>query len=222
MKVLAINCSPRKGGNTELLIKEVFKALEKENLKTEFFQLGGKKVNGCIACMKCRKEADGRCHQKNEVINNCIEKMLKADAIIIGSPVYFADLTTEAKALIDVAGYALRGAGNPLKRKPGAAVIAVRRAGAIHAFDSINHFFLINEMIIPGSSYWNVAIGREKGEVLKDEEGMKTMRVLGENMAWLLLKIKDKSVKIKVESRKSEAGSRKPEARRKDNKITRQ
>ena len=195
MKVLGINCSPRKGGNTELLIREVFKALEKEGIKTEFFQIGGKKVNGCIACMKCRKKADGRCHQENEVINMCIEKMLKADAIIIGSPVYFADLSGEAKALIEVAGYAIRGAGNLLKRKPGAAVIAVRRAGAIHAFDSINHFFLINEMIIPGSSYWNLAIGREKGDVLKDEEGMKTMRVLGENMAWLMEKIKDKSKK---------------------------
>jgi multimeric flavodoxin WrbA len=190
MKVLGINCSPRKGGNTELLIKEVFKALDKEGIKTELFQLGGKKVNGCIACMKCRKEKDGKCHQKNEVINSCIDKMVKADAIIIGSPVYFSDLTTEAKALIDISGYALRGTGAPLRRKPGAAVIAVRRAGAIHAFDSINHFFLINEMIIPGSSYWNIAIGREKGEVLQDEEGMKTMKVLGENMAWLLGKIK--------------------------------
>jgi multimeric flavodoxin WrbA len=202
MKVLGINCSPRRGGNTELLIKEVFKALNKEGIETEFFQLGGKKVDGCVACMKCRKEKDGRCHQKNEVINECIKRMVRADGIIIGSPVYFADLTAEAKALIDVAGYALRGAGNPLKRKPGAAVIAVRRAGAIHAFDSINHFFLINEMIIPGSSYWNVAIGREKGEVLKDEEGMKTMQVLGENLAWLLKKIKGKKTKEKSKKTK--------------------
>jgi multimeric flavodoxin WrbA len=203
MKVLGINGSPRKGGNTELLLKEVFKPLEAKGIKTEIFQIGGKKVNGCIACMKCRKAADGKCHQKNDVINKCIKKMLKADAIIIGSPVYFSDLTSDIKALIDVAGYAIRGAGNPLKYKPGAAVIAVRRAGAIHAFDSINHFFLINEMIIPGSSYWNIAIGREKGEVLKDEEGMRTMRVLGENMAWLLEKTKDKSKKTKAESRKS-------------------
>jgi multimeric flavodoxin WrbA len=197
MKVLGINCSPRRGGNTEILINEVFKALEVEGIKTEFFQLGGKTVNGCIACMKCRKKKDGRCHQKNDVINECIEKMLKADGIIIGSPVYFADLTADAKALIDVAGYAIRGAGNPLKHKVGAAVVAVRRAGAIQAFDSLNHFFLINEMIIPGSSYWNIAIGREKGEVLKDEEGMKTMRVLGENMAWLLKKTTDKKDKGK-------------------------
>jgi multimeric flavodoxin WrbA len=191
MKVLGINGSPRTGGNTELLIREVFKPLEAKGIKTEFFQLGGKKVNGCIACMKCRKAADGKCHQKNEVINKLIKKMLKADAIIIGSPVYLADISSETKALIDVAGYALGSMGKPLKRKPGAAVIAVRRAGAIHAFDSINHFFLINEMIIPGSSYWNIGIGRNKGEVLQDEEGMKTMKVLGENMAWLLEKIKD-------------------------------
>ncbi len=197
MRVLGINCSPRKGGNTEILINEVFGALRKEGIKTEFFQLGGKTVSGCIACMKCRKKKDGRCHQKNDAINDCIGRMEEADAIIIGSPVYFADLSAEAKALIDVAGYALRAAGNPLKRKPGAAVIAVRRAGAIHAFDSINHFFLINEMIIPGSSYWNIAIGREKGDVAGDEEGMKTMRDLGTNMAWLLERINDKDSRKK-------------------------
>jgi multimeric flavodoxin WrbA len=192
MKVLGINCSPRKGGNTELLIKEVFKVLEAKGIKTELFQLGGKHVNGCIACMKCIKKEDGKCHQDNDLINKCMEKMIEADGIIIGSPTYFADLSTEAKALIDVAGYALRAAGNPLRRKPGAAVIAARRAGAIHAFDSINHFFLINEMIVPGSSYWNIGIGKDKGDVLKDEEGMKTMKVLGENMAWLLEKVSKK------------------------------
>jgi len=201
MKVLGINCSPRKGGNTELLLKEVFKAIEKEDIRTELFQLGGKKVSGCIACMKCKKKKDGYCHQKNDAINDCIKKMMKADAIIIGSPVYFADLTADAKALLEVAGYALRAAGNPLKRKPAAAIIAVRRAGAIHSFHSINNFFLINEMIVVGSSYWNVGIGREKGDVLNDEEGLRTMRVLGENMAWVLKKLKVKSKKLKVKSR---------------------
>jgi multimeric flavodoxin WrbA len=112
--------------------------------------------------------------------------------------------TSDIKALIDVAGYAIRGAGNPLKYKPGAAIIAVRRAGAVHAFDSINHFFLINEMIIPGSSYWNIAIGREKGEVLKDEEGMRTMKVLGENLAWLLEKIKDNHSLVKLRRKKKD------------------
>ena len=192
MKVIAFNGSPRRGGNTGILIREVLKVLEGKGIKTEIIEVGGQKVNGCIACMKCRKKADGKCHQKNDFLNECIKKMVKADGIIIGSPTYFADLTSETKALIDVAGYALRGAGNPLKRKVGAAVVAVRRAGAIHTFDSINHFFLINEMIIPGSSYWNIAIGREKGEVAKDEEGISTMKVLGENIAWLLNKIKDK------------------------------
>jgi len=191
MKVVAFNGSPRRGGNTGILIREVLKVLEGKGIKTEIIEVGGQKVNGCIACMKCRKKADGKCHQKNDFLNKCIKKMVKADGIIIGSPTYFADLTSETKALIDVAGYALRGAGNPLKRKVGAAVVAVRRAGAIHTFDSINHFFLINEMIIPGSSYWNIAIGREKGEVAKDEEGISTMKVLGENIAWLLNKIKD-------------------------------
>jgi len=192
MKVLGINCSPRKGGNTELLLREVFTALEKEGIKTELFQLGGQEVSGCIACMKCKKKGDRKCHQKNDLINKCIEKMLKADGIIIGSPVYFADISADAKALLEVAGYAIRSSGTPLKRKVGASVIAVRRAGAMHSFDSINHFFLINEMIIPGSSYWNIGVGREKGDVLKDEEGMNTMKVLGENMAWLMKKIKDK------------------------------
>lgn len=201
MKIIGINCSPRKGGNTEMLIKEVFKPLEKEGFKTELYQIGGEKIRGCIACMKCRKEKDGRCHQKNDVINKCLGKMEKADAIIIGSPVYFADLSGDAKAFLDVAGYALRGAGNPLRRKVGAAVVAVRRAGAVNAFDSINNFFLINEMIVPGSSYWNIAVGREKGEVLKDEEGMRTMKVLGENMAWLLKQLKEKKEKNKKDDK---------------------
>jgi len=191
MKVVAINGSPRKNGNTSILLKKVLKALEKEGIKTELIQIGGKKVNGCVACMECRKEKDGQCHKKNDLLNKCLSAMAAADGVLIGSPVYFSDITPETKALLDVAGYALRAAGNPLRHKTGAAVIAVRRAGAIHAFDSINHFFLINEMIIPGSSYWNIGIGKEKGDVLKDEEGLKTMQTLGENMAWLMKKIRN-------------------------------
>jgi len=186
MKVLAINGSPRQSGNTELMLKEVLKPLVAGGIETEVVQIGGKEVNGCNACGVCRQKKDGRCHIPNELLNQCIEKMEEADGIILGSPVYFADVTSELKALMDVSGYALRGAGTPLRRKIGAGVVVARRAGGMSTFDSINHFFLINEMIIPGSSYWNIGYGKEKGDVLNDGEGMKTMRKLGENMAWVM------------------------------------
>ena len=190
MKVLAINGSPRKNGNTKLVIERVFHPLQEAGIETEFFQLGGKPVHGCTACGKCRQVKDGRCHIKNDTINLAIEKMLEADAIILGSPVYFADVSTEMKALIDVAGYVTRGNGHLLKRKIGAGVLAVRRGGQLHAFETLNNFFLISQMIVPGSSYWNFAVGGPEGAVLLDEEGMQIMQTLGENMAWLLKKIK--------------------------------
>ena len=122
-------------------------------------------------------------------MNECITKMVVADGIILGSPIYFADVTPQIKALMDRAGYVAKANENILRRKVGASVIAVRRAGAMHGFDTLNHFFLISEMIIPGSQYWNIGVGREKGEVNNDEEGIDTMRVLGQNMAWLLKKL---------------------------------
>ena len=190
MKVVAINGSPRKDGNTYRMIQHVFGVLQKEGIETELVQLGGTTVRGCNACYQCFANKDGRCVQTGDLINSCIEKMVEADGIILGSPTYFADVSTELKALIDRGGLVTRANGNLLKRKIGAAVIAVRRGGAIHVFDTINHFFLIGEMIVPGSCYWNFAVGREKGECEKDEEGMKTMTVLGENMAWALKKLK--------------------------------
>ncbi len=189
MKVIAFNGSARKDGNTAIMINAVFDELKKEGIKTEMIQLSGKKIRGCAACYKCFDRKDRRCAIKNDVLNGYIEKMLEADGIILASPTYFADITTELKALIDRAGLVAKANAEMFKRKVGAAVIAVRRGGAVHAFDSINHFFLISQMIIPGSCYWNMGIGREKGEVLKDEEGMRTMRILGENMAWLIKKI---------------------------------
>jgi len=188
MKVVAFNGSPRREGNTSLLIEEVFKVLESHGIETEMIQLGNKPVHGCTACMKCREIQDGKCHIKNDHLNFCIGKMNEADGIIIGSPVYFADVTPEIKALIDVAGYVTRSNNHILKRKVGAAVIAVRRGGALHAFETINNFFLINQMIVPGSSYWNFAFGRNPGEVLTDAEGMQTIKTLAENMAWLMKK----------------------------------
>jgi len=189
MKVIAFNGSARKDGNTAILIKAVFEELGKEGIAAELFQLAGKHIHGCIACGKCFEAKNKRCAVTNDVANECIEKMIEADGIILGSPTYFADLTPEIKALIDRSGFVAKANGNMFKRKAGAAVVAVRRAGAIHAFDSLNHFFFISEMIVPGSSYWNIGMGREAGEVIKDPEGINTMRVLGQNMAWLLKKL---------------------------------
>ena len=189
MKVVAFNGSPRKDGNTSLLIKEVFGELGKEGIATELVQVGGRPMRGCIACMQCGKNKDGRCAIDNDALNECLEKMVEADGIILGSPVYFTDVTAEMKALIDRAGFVARQNEDFLRRKIGAAVVAVRRAGSIHTFDTLNHFFLINQMVVPGSSYWNMGIGRAPGEVSADDEGIETMRTLGSNMAWLLNKL---------------------------------
>ena len=189
MKVIAFNGSARKDGNTAILINQVFSELEKQDIETEMIQLSGQKIRGCIACYKCFDNKDQRCSVKDDVVNDCIEKMLQADGIILASPTYFADVSSELKALIDRAGLVAKANSDMFKRKAGAAIVAVRRGGSIHAFDSINHFFLISQMIIPGSSYWNMGFGLEKGDVKKDEEGLQTMAALGRNMAWLLKKI---------------------------------
>ena len=188
MKVVAFNGSARKDGNTAILIRRVFSELEEESIDTEMVQLAGKTIRGCTACRKCCDNQDKKCAIDSDIVNECIAKMLEADGIILGSPTYFADITSELKALIDRAGYVARANSDMFRRKVGAAVVALRRGGSIHAFDSINHFFLISRMIIPGSIYWNMGIGRAIGEVEEDEEGLNTMQVLGQNMAWLLKK----------------------------------
>lgn len=189
MKVVAFNGSPRKGGNTEMMIRKVFEVLEREGIECELVQVGGNLIRGCSACGKCKELQNGRCIFNDDPINGWIDKMVKADGIIIGSPTYFAAINSETKALIDRAGYVTRSNGVMLRRKVGAGVIAVRRAGALNVFQAINNFFLISEMIVPGSSYWNLSLSRDIGDFAKDEEGNKTMTVLGENMAWLLKKI---------------------------------
>ena len=189
MKVIAFNGSAREEGNTSILINYVLNELQKEGIETEVFNLRGKKIRGCMACYKCFENKDRRCSVKNDILNECIEKMLQADGIILGSPTYFTDVSTEIKALIDRSGLVAIANDDMFKRKLGAAVVAVRRAGSIHVFGTMNNFFLINQMIIPGSSYWNIGVGLDKGDVEKDEEGIETMKVLGENMAWLLKKL---------------------------------
>jgi len=190
MKIIAFNGSARKDGNTAILIKQVFKELENEGAVTELISLSGQKIQGCVACGKCFIAKNNKCAITDDLVNEYIGKMLLADGIIIGSPTYFADCTASVKALIERAGMVSKANGNLFKRKVGAAVVAVRRGGAIHVFDTINHFFTIGEMIIVGSSYWNIGIGREIGQVEKDEEGLNTMSNLGKNMAWLIKRLK--------------------------------
>ena len=189
MKVVAFNGSPRKEGNTYQSIQFVFEELEKEGIETELIQIGGKNIHGCIACQQCFKNKDKKCAIKTDELNDYIDKMIEADGIIIGSPVYFSNVTSDVKALIDRAGFVSRANGDLFKRKVGAAVVAVRRAGGCPTFAAINFFFLIGQMIIPGSTYWNLGIGLKPGDVQNDEEGIETFRNLGKNMAWLLKKI---------------------------------
>lgn len=191
MKVVAFCGSARKDGNTKLLLETVLEPLNENGAETELVELAGSNLKGCRACFVCIKKKDGSCVIKDDMLNECVDRMTRADAIILGSPTYFADVSSEMKALIDRSGMVGRANGDLYKRKLGAAVVAVRRAGSIHAFDTMNHFFQISQMIIVGSSYWNIGIGREKGEVASDQEGMKTMRQLGVNMSWLLDKISD-------------------------------
>lgn len=189
MKVVGFNGSPRKDGNTSIAIKTVFEELEKEGIETEMIHIAEKPVYGCTACGVCKKTGDGVCIIDSDILNDCQEKMYKSDGILIGSPVYFGSVTPQTKALIDRSGYCARAGGYLLKGKVGAGVIAVRRQGAVETLHQINNLFLLNQAVIPGSIYWNMGIGREKGEILDDQEGMDTFRNLGQNMAWLLKKI---------------------------------
>lgn len=188
MKVIAFNGSPRKKGNTYHAIQTVFGVLKKKGIETELIQLGGADIRGCRACYKCFEKKNRKCIQ-NDAFNLFVKKMEEADGIILGSPTYFCNVSTELKALIDRAGLVSIANEYILRRKVGAAVVAMRRAGAAHVYSSINYFFGINHMIIPGSSYWNLGIGLKPGDILKDKEGLATFRDLGANMAWLLEKL---------------------------------
>lgn len=189
MHVVAFNGSPHKQGNTRFLIDRVCAELDAEGITSEVVQLGGQNIHGCRACRHCFQTKDAKCVFSEDMLNDCVARMIAADGIIIGSPTYYANVSTEVKALIDRAGFVSGAAGSVLKRKVGAAVVAVRRAGALPVFDAINHWFHIQQMIVPGASYWNLGIGLNPGDVEGDEEGMRTMQTLGQNMAWLLKKI---------------------------------
>ena len=189
MKVVAFNGSARKDGNTAILLNMVLAELSKEGIETELVQLAGKAPQGCIACYKCFDRKDQKCTVTTDSLNEYLGKFIQADGILLGSPVYFTDATAGIKALIERCGMVSTANGGLFKRKVGAAVAAVRRAGAVRTFDTLNHLFLHAQMIVVGSSYWNVGIGRDPGQVEKDTEARRTMETLGKNMAWLLKKI---------------------------------
>ncbi len=189
MKVVAFNGSARPDGNCTLLIQEVFGPLQAQGFQTELVQLSRLKINPCIACYKCAEKKNQRCAVTDDDLNQCIEKMMEADGIILASPTYIGDVSSTTKALIERAGFVARSNGNMLRRKAGAALSSASWGGAIHTFETLNLFFLIGEMLVVGSSNWNLAFGREKGEVLEDTKGMQAMKTLGENMTWLLKSI---------------------------------
>jgi multimeric flavodoxin WrbA len=185
MNVIAINGSPRKGGNTELLLKAVLAPLAKAGWNAELVQLGGKTIQGCRACGKCWETKDNRCIFGKDAFNEVYEKAAAADAIVLGSPTYFADVSAEMKAFIDRAGFVSMANGCHFAGKIGAAVVAVRRGGATHVFDTINHLFFISQMLVPGSTYWNMGYGLQPGEVEGDAEALRNMEHLGQAIAWL-------------------------------------
>ena len=189
MKILGINGSPRTDGNTRTMIMNVFAILQRENIETEYVQVGGTDIRGCRACYQCGKNKNGRCAVEGDCFNDLFAKMVAADGFILGSPTYFTDVTAEMKALIDRAGFVARANGYLFKHKAGAAVVVMRRGGGMHAFDTMNHLFQISQMFIVGSTYWNLGFGREKGEIANDAEAAITMTDLGGSMAYLLKKM---------------------------------
>lgn len=188
MKVLAICGSPRPKGNTYHLLQEAIKVLNQHGIDTEYVSLHNLDIHPCLACEKCAKDKN-RCAQEDD-FNALYEVMAKADGLIVGSPVYFGSATPNLMALLDRAGYVSRMGDNVFARKVGSPIVVARRAGVNFTYAQLLYFFMIMGMVVPGSTYWPIAYGRKEGEVLKDEEGMKTVATLAENIAWLLKKLR--------------------------------
>lgn len=186
MKVVAIDGSPRKGGNTATLIKRVCDRLEQHGIETETIKIGGELLSGCTACGACFKTKNNRCIIFNDPMNEWMETMFAADGILLGSPTYFSDVTMEMKALIDRFGYVAAANKGSMAGKVGAALTTARRTGAQHTLDTMHHLFSVLQMPIATSTYWNVAFGAAREEAEHDAEGLQTMDNLAENMAWLM------------------------------------
>ncbi len=192
MKVLAINGSARKNGNTAILIQTVFEELEKEGIKTEMICLAGNAIQPCKACWAC--DGQGNCVHHNDVFREILEKMKSADGILLGSPVYSANISSSMQAVLERAAVVCDMNPGLMRHKAGAAVAAARRGGSMHAIDTMNHFFLNHEMFVVGSTYWNMVYGQMPGDILKDDEGMNNVRNLGQNMAFILKALHRKQV----------------------------
>ena len=192
MKVVLFNGSPRKEGVTNTALNLVMEELKAEEIDVELIWIGMDELQGCVACRQCRQNQDKKCAIKTDKMNEYIEKIIDADGIILGSPTYFADVPARLKALIERAGMVGKVNGDMYKHKVGASVVAVRRAGATHVFSSINYFFLINQIHVIGSNYWNLGVNPnviDPSDFKNDEEGIDTFRVLGRNMAYVLKKV---------------------------------
>lgn len=192
MKVLGINSSARKDGNTAILMEKVFEALNKEGIETEMIQLSGKIIEPCKACFACGGKRN--CVHKKDQFQDIFEKMTQADGIILGSPVYTANISANMQALLERASVVtdMNRKENLFQHKAGAAITAARRGGALNALDAMNHFFMLQNMFIAGSTYWPMAYGQMPGDVQKDEEGLATMSNLGQNMAYLLKALEER------------------------------
>lgn len=188
MKVLAINSSARKDGNTAILINTVLEELNKAGIETEMIQLAGNVIEPCKACWACGGQ--GNCVHRKDSFREVFEKMKEADGILLGSPVYSANVSANMQALLERAAVVADMNQGLFTHKVGAAVAAARRGGAMQAVDTMNHFFLNHEMIVVGSAYWNMGYGQMSGDVCNDEEGLANMRNLGQNMSYLLNTLK--------------------------------
>lgn len=200
MKVIAINGSPKKEGNTFHAIRLVADVLEKQNIEVEILHVGNKKINGCMACGKCSSTQDEKCSIKNDQINGWIQKMKYSDGIILGSPVHYSAIGGAMKSFLDRVFLVASVNNSMFAHKVGASVVAVRRSGGLPTFDQLNNYLNYSQMILPTSNYWNVIHGTSPGEVLKDEEGKQIMRILGKNMAWVLNLIDNGKEKIPAPS----------------------
>jgi multimeric flavodoxin WrbA len=190
LSALAISGSPRANGNTTILLNRCLERLTAQGIRGELVSLAGKTIRGCHACGACTETRDGTClGTTDDDFQACFEKMLKADIIVVGSPVYFGSATPELIALLDRAGYVSRANGNLLSRKLGGPIAVARRAGHNFTFAQLLFWYMINDMIVPGSTYWNVALAREAGAVINDLEAMVTIDRFADNLAWLAGKV---------------------------------